>query len=563
MKKYVSDFETAKDNNDNMFVWEYAVVTIEEDPMVVSFGNNIDSFFNCMIKNPGEYYFHNAKFDAEYLISYLYNKGYKYTENKELKENEFCALYSDSGEFYNLKICFKAYSHKKISVSIKDSLKVIPMSVDKIPKAFGLNDKKLKENIDHKKQRNFGYIPTEEEKEYVIKDCVIVAKALHQLFEMGLTKLTIASNAFSFFKKDFSKNEWDRLFPEPVFDYDIRQAFKGGWTFVKKDRANKDIGEGLVLDCNGLYSYVMKHKKLPYGEGKLFYGKYEEDKVYDLYIQMIRCEFKLKPGKLPTIQLKNSLFFCENEYIEETLDEPIVLYLTNIDLELFFDSYDVYDIEYIRGWKYKSKTGIFDKYIDYWAGLKAQATIDGNKGLRTISKLMLNALFGKFAIKPKFKSKVPYLKGDGSIGYAKTEEKERNAIYVPMGVFITSYGRDITIRAAVANYDRFLYADTDSLHLSERELPCGLNIDDVELGAWKIENTFSRARYIKPKCYIEDVSEDFNEKLIVRCSGMPESCHKYVTWDNFRLGQSYDGKLAIKHGIGGVELIDTKFTIMC
>lgn len=45
-------------------------------------------------------------------------------------------------------------------------------------------------------------------------------------------------------------------------------------------------------------------------------GKYKEDKVYNLYIQMITCSFKIKKNKIPTIQIKHNLNYKSNEYLE-------------------------------------------------------------------------------------------------------------------------------------------------------------------------------------------------------------------------------------------------------
>lgn len=127
-----------------------------------------------------------------------------------------------------------------------------------------------------------------------------------------------------------------------------------------------------------------------------FEGQYKEDKVYPLYIQMISCEFKIKKNKIPTIQLKKSKIFMSNEYIRDSGDEPICLALTNVDLKLFFEQYDVINPKYISGWKFKAKEGIFKEYIDKWIGRKIKASKEGNKGQRSLSKLMLNSLYGKF-----------------------------------------------------------------------------------------------------------------------------------------------------------------------
>jgi len=137
----------------------------------------------------------------------------------------------------------------------------------------------------------------------------------------------------------------------------------------------------------------MYEKKLPFSEPIFFNGKYENDKVYNLYIQMITCSFEIKENKIPTIQIKHDMSFRGNEYLESSNGEIVCLVLTNIDLELFFEHYNVYELEFVCGWKFKSLQGIFKDYIDKWITRKNNATIEGNKAQRTLAKLMLNSLY--------------------------------------------------------------------------------------------------------------------------------------------------------------------------
>ena len=130
-------------------------------------------------------------------------------------------------------------------------------------------------------------------------------------------------------------------------------------------------------------------------------------------------------------------------------------------------------------------------------------------------------------------------------------------MYIPIGAAITAYAREKTIRSAQANHDRFIYADTDSLHLKGIEIPTNIEIDAVKLGAWKHESTFTRARFIRAKSYIEEIDGE----LKVTCAGLPTSAHKYVTWDNFTIGAEYAGKLQQKSVKGGIILKETTFKI--
>lgn len=159
------------------------------------------------------------------------------------------------------------------------------------------------------------------------------------------------------------------------------------------------------------FTLVFNMKSLcHFGEAVFFNGKYEDDLLYPLYIQMLTCSFTLKKNKIPTIQLKKHLSFLENEYLENSNNEVVCLVLTNIDLQLFLEHYDVDEVTYRCGWKFKSVNGLFTEYIDKWIKRKNEATISGNLGIRQLSKLQLNSLYGKFATKIKTRSKIPFLR---------------------------------------------------------------------------------------------------------------------------------------------------------
>lgn len=95
-----------------------------------------------------------------------------------------------------------------------------------LQKRIGLPISKLE--IDYKKPREIGHILTEEEKEYIKNDVLIVAKALNILYKENLTKMTSASNALNDYKEIVSANKFSHWFPnlDINIDKDIRQAYK-------------------------------------------------------------------------------------------------------------------------------------------------------------------------------------------------------------------------------------------------------------------------------------------------------------------------------------------------
>lgn len=565
MKRFTADFETATWTPDETWVWAWALCDIE-DVSHVEVGNSIDDFFKRIKKEANPYiYFHNLKFDGEFILYYLMKNGFEHVESKEKRNNTFSTLISDMGLFYSIEVYFEVGKKTK-KVTFIDSLKIINQSVESMPKTFKIEENKLE--IDYNAPRERGHILTGEEEAYIKNDVVIVAKALSYLFNMGLTKMTAGSNALSEYKEITRLNRFRSLY-KPLnyeIDKDIRRAYRGGFTYLNPVYKNKEVKEGEVLDVNSLYPSVMYKEMLPFGEPFFYEGEYVEDKVYPLYIQRLTCSFKIKEGKIPTIQIKHSRF-VDNEYLTDSGEEPVALTLTSVDLKLFLEQYDVWDLHYESGWKFKAMRGLFTDYIDKWIKVKNEATISGNKGIRQVAKIMLNSLYGKFATSLDVQGKIPYLDGD-IVKYKLGEKTTKDGVYLPMGAFITAYARDKTIRTSqsIKDYsikkygvDMYCYSDTDSIHtiLPIEELKQFCEIDDVELGKWKHESHFDRAKFIRQKTYLEEIDGEIQ----ITCAGLPGRCYDQVTWDNFKEGMKVDGKLSFTHVKGGVILKETEFTI--
>ena len=247
---------------------------------------------------------------------------------------------------------------------------------------------------------------------------------------------------------------------------------------------------------------------------------------------------------------KGNFRFVPTEYIEDSEGE-VTFCITSVDWKLITQQYDVTDLTWHGGYMFRANPFQFKEYVGKWTEVKNNATIEGNAGKRQIAKLMLNSLYGKFATRTTVKSRKPVLIDD-VVKYIDLEPTERDPVYLPVGVFITSYARYKTISSAQAVYDRFIYADTDSLHLIGTEIPETLDVDSVKLGAWKHESTFTRAKFLRPKTYVEEIDGE----LVVHCAGMPARCHKNVTLENFKPGAVYEGKLYTKRVPGGIVLVE-------
>ena len=563
----MADFETTTDPADCR-VWASCAVDIDTLE-VVHLGNSIDSFMDFLKGKNTKVLFHNLRFDGEFLLHWLLNNGYKFNLGMDdngkrvaLKENEFSCLITDDGLFYSIEVMFKRYPNRKYEkVVFQDSLKKLPFKVATIAKAFQL--KQSKGEIDYTAPRPVGYEMTQEEKEYIITDCQIVAEALKIQFEQGMTKMTNASDAMNGYKNIIGKDTFLKWFPTlPIeLDADIRRAYKGGFVYLNPKYKNARGLYGKQYDVNSLYPWAMYDCLLPYGYPMYFEGEPAHDPNYPLFIVHMKCCFDLKPGHVPTIQLKKNRRFVETEYIETSRVKvgnheenlPVEMWLTSVDYFLFLDHYDIYDETYINGFKFKGAHGMFKDYIDYWMHIKETTT----GALRALAKLMLNSLYGRFAMSTSAKRKMPYLDEDNITRYEYSKEEERDPVYTPMGCFITAYAREKTIRSAQANFDRFIYADTDSLKLTGYEEPEGLDVHPTRLGAWKDEGNFTDSMWIRAKTYMTTV--DGKDK--VTCAGMPDNVKELVNYDNFHPGSTFPGKLMPRRYPGGIILEPTTFTI--
>lgn len=595
MVAFAVDLKTTNDPS-NCRVWGWGAVNVHDlDDLFV--GNNIHDFmYWCEDRRDNiTVYIHELKYGIQFLLNYLFAEGFTHvSKSKDRASKTFTTMISDKGLYYGMEVIFYRKGKNIKKVTFFDSHKLLPMPVTKIADSFGLEY----ETISYDEGTRCQIAPetplTQEEIKLLSRDITIVAVALRYFLDNGMDKITIGSCALAEYKSLIGDRKFKHWFPTiKTVNEDIKKAYKGGFAYVNPAIAGKTVGAGMVLDINSMYPACMKFDPMPYGTPIFFEGKYEPDPLYPLYVQQLRCAFKLKPGKLPTVQVKYGTHYYGTEYLTSSDDEEMVLTLTSVDLELFVEHYELYNPEYINGWKFQGATGLFTDYVDKWTGIKIQSKMENNPGMYTISKMFLNSLYGKFGTKSERRSKIPYMK-NGMVRYADAEPEEVPGAYVAVAAFITANGRRRVITAAQRITDdynagkskiQWLYADTDSCHIlsPDGELPEGLDISATELGAWKVESSFYRAKYLRSKCYVDDemISEEeynkgkaskfssqYSEKngeyhyLKITAAGMPDTCYDQVTFNNFQFGKTYGGKKIPEVVPGGIVFIDDTFTIV-
>lgn len=577
---FAADLE-ATTNPEDCRVWSWRFEDLASD--YSKEGLTLSELLSAMLWEDGSmFYFHNLRYDGTFLLTELINRGYrpyihmgdkKSARNVKLPPMFFKTLITSDLKYYEIQVCAQTGER----ITIRDSLKLIPLSEEAIAKKFGME--LAKGTIDYDKERPIGYQPTGDEWSYLRTDVGILKNALNAVISMGVNKMTIGASALSDFKSGLNKGEFRKLFPD-LSDIDayLRAAYRGGYCIANPKYKGREMGDGYVLDKNSMYPGVMVERPLPYGTPLHFKGEYEPDPEYPLYVCRIRAWLELKEGHLPTVQIKNNPFYKPEEYITTTEEEPIILHVTHLDLERIKENYN-YTIEYLDGYKFRASTAIFKGYVEKWYKVKEEADKSGDGAMRQIAKLMENNLYGKFGVRLHAEEKIPYLQNgkllhrwpyqevearsgaEAAEAFQETYDTSREPVYLPVALFVTAWARYEISGLAQAHHDNFLYCDTDSLHMLGDKPVQGIRLHDSALGAWKKEGEFIRGKYLRAKAYIEELITDEGTETSVHCAGMPKGCHKEVTFDNFKTGSTFNGKLLHKNVVGGQVLIPTTFTI--
>ena len=584
-RHFIGDFETTVYSGQEFTeVWASAVVEFGTEDVKVF--HSIDETLEYLISLNCNViiYYHNLKFDGNFWLSHLitklkweqaYDKGKNdneifWKEEKFMKNNSFKYTISDRGQWYSIVI--KAKGH---IIEIRDSLKILPLSVKRIGENFKTKHRKL--DMEYTGFRYAGCPISDEEKEYIKNDVLVIKEGMELMYSMGHKEMTIGANCLKEYKEicrtstNYVMDEYDELFPNLYnlrIDPDIhgvdnagdwiRKSYKGGWCYLAKGKENRIKTDGCTADVNSLYPSMMHSQsgnRYPVRFPCFWSGDFIPDEALkeDRYFFIrIKTRFYLKAGYLPFVQIKNNSLYEGTECLEssdvydketgqylthyidsrtgEEHDTRLEITMTCVDYKLFREFYNVCDFQILDGCYFYTQIGIFDDYINKYKEIKQNS----EGGVREIAKLFLNNLYGKMASSTDSSFKVCFSDDEGVLHFIPVVAHEKTPGYIPVGSAITSYSRNFTIRAAQANYHGinapgFIYADTDSIHCDLKPLDLkGITIHPKDFCCWKVESTWDRAIFTRQKTYIEHIVDDDSKKekpySNIKCAGMPDKC---------------------------------------
>lgn len=544
-------------------------------------GTDLDNLFNIIRQcHVTRVYIHDDDYCMSYIYNYLINNGVIYDSdindnvNVEGSFNQFTL--NGTTYYIKYKYVYGVEYTRTSTCTFVSSKKLLRNSISDIGKLFNIYDV-----TDTTLQFCMLHRLTEKDIQTTYNSAYVVAKFLKEIKkDIALNELTIGSCAVkSWMHFDNDNFKDDKIKLQDLFcnipidiERDLYKSYRGGYNYINKKYIGLNIQDGVVLDCNSLFPYTMKNYDCPIGVPTWY--DYDNNLPDDDYyiIKLIIGGDKSKPGltvkkdHIPTIS-SLSTGEVKNYYLENV--SACELWLTGFDFNLLVRHYDIHDLSMIGFYKFDHMSGIFENFINYWYNIK-----QNSKGpIREISKLFLDNIHGKLGTKIEVLTKKGYvhtknqivIKDNDRIKFDNGDDTEVKGIrYIPASIFINSISRYYMINIAQKYFDRLIYMDTDSIHLIGMQHVNGIDIGP-NLGQFKVESLFKRARYLGLKSYIHDEYNDFDKfdkdfnhdnstSLDVTLAGASDLVTSQLNFDNFYTGTIIYYSKTVMNNINGGKI---------
>lgn len=564
-KIYCADFETTSkkqyelEGYTRVYLWKMKGLYNKYNKV----GLTIDEFIHeCMqFDDKTIIYFHNLSgFDGEFILNYFMENGWKYIRGQELNEGQFTSMTDEFGAHYCIQFRVEGWNKPKI-IEFRCSYRLMPISIKKLGELVGLD--KLDEEHDYEELKDYKTLDDvpQEELDYIENDVEILKQVLLFLFSMGINKLTMSSSCYASWKQKGGYSIWKEHLHESDEETEeiITKSYKGGICMVNPKYQNMILENVKSYDYNSMYPSQMMGS-MPVGKGMTIDASEDyikeiywlRDRGYDKYIiSVVVDEVEVLDGYIPFVGVTNGFSFSKSyKYERKIKDRKLCLWY---DEFVLFSHYYTgrYIVTSITG--FKSKKNIFTKYVEYWKDIKEKS----NEGdiIRSLAKLMLNSLYGKFGMNTDRLCKEPCgFDEHGKLIYQTAKMKSDTYYYRAIASYITSQARCELIRAIQScGEDGFIYCDTDSVYCFESVNP-EIPLDDHKFNNWKCEGHYHHAKFLKAKVYIKYEGD----KKVVRCAGLPNDiAQKYLTFETLHDGFEIKCAKKCKKRVKGGIIIDT------
>jgi len=412
------------------------------------------------------------------------------------------------GKIYKIDI----YDSYNTHLSLRDSLNLLPMSLNDLGKSF-INRSKLDinpiftlERISKEKYFIIKYLTNDIE---MLRDIIIsFENMVNESYNMIChNNLTSTSLSYKIFKKYYLKTHKIEV-PKTYYDKFIRRAYYGGRCEVYKP--TNDSNKIFHYDFNSHYPSSMLNKIPTKISGWKSPQIWEPIDPYTIYDVVVNIEKQYIPS-IPFRDKDNTLKFPSGTFRTN---------VTGVELKYSIDNKYANIVKIYKSLKLKDPQPIFREYVLDMFSKRQEAKMQ-NRPSEILYKLNMNSLYGRFAMKNESTENIFVNKSDiESLNkYIESEEfrnfwefgekylvevsKTAKGVRIPesasyVSTYVTSYARIVLHEAMMGVLDRggnVYYCDTDSIVTNLRME------ESNTLGGLKLEDTYSKAYFIAPKLY--------------------------------------------------------------
>ena len=526
-------------------------------PYAISYfdGKTVRSFYETSFLNPKEMLktaiktlflrkFHNHKvfihnlsnFDGVFIFKLL------------LEISSDVKFIINDGKFVNITVKFD----NKYNLQFRDSYLMLPSSLKKLAKTFKVEDKSIfpykfvnNETIFSNyigDVPNFEYFDNISRSEYnqycnefknkkwdlkieTLKYCNQDVRTLYLVLEaffkdnfeqtrVNASKcVSLPSLAMANFRTNFMKSENIPILMGEMYHF-IKKSYSGGAVDVYKP-----YGKNIYrYDINSLYPYIMKNNPMPVGDPTYIEG--DSIKIENLIKDKTKFSFVDVDVNCPTdLNIPLLLIRHKSEKGYRSI-APVGSWngvYTSIEINRALEL--GYSFKYNKA-VYFQTDNIFKDYVDYYYNLKKNSA--KNSPNYTISKLMLNSLYGRFGMNPYLNKHIvvnegehleimknfnivdvySLLNGKEIVTYENKNESQLNEnnplVSIAIAAAITAGARVYMSQFKNMNNFTVYYSDTDSIDIDR---PLDPKYVGDGLGQMKLEHVFKEAVYLAPKLY--------------------------------------------------------------
>ncbi len=454
----------------------------------------------------------------------------------------------NEGKFINITVKF----NDKYNLQFRDSYLMLPSSLKKLAKSFKVEDKSIfpykfvnNDTIFNNYSGdvpNFEFFDNISRLEYnqycnefknknwnlrteTLKYCNQDVRTLYLVLEaffkdnyeqtrVNASKcVSLPSLAMANFRTNFMSNENIPIIIGEMYHF-IKKSYSGGAVDVYKP-----YGKNIYrYDVNSLYPFIMRNNPMPVGNPTYIEGdsiKIEalvKDKTKFSFVEVeVKCPSDLN---IPLLLVKHK---TQNGIRSIAPVGSWNGVYTSIEINRALEL--GYNFKYHKAVYFQTEN-IFKDYVDYYYNLKKNS--DKNSPNYTISKLMLNSLYGRFGMNPYLNKHIvvnegehlklmeifnvidvySLLNGKEIVTYENKNESHINdtntLVSIAVAAAITAGARVYMSKFKNMNNITIYYSDTDSIDIDR---PLDPKCVGGELGQMKLEHIFKEAVYLAPKLY--------------------------------------------------------------